>query len=126
MNQAYEDGDSDRTMTQRSLELMSRELNDRNDRLRDEIAERQRRGDEQQALIRRLEEAQSQLVQAEKMASIGQLAAGVAHEINNPIGYVGSNLSSLQNYAQSLLEIVAAFESRMATRPRRTQRPCAG
>jgi C4-dicarboxylate-specific signal transduction histidine kinase len=38
----------------------------------------------------RLQDTQQQLVQSEKMASIGQLAAGVAHEINNPIGYVNS------------------------------------
>ncbi|MGQ3054111.1 MAG: PAS domain-containing sensor histidine kinase [Roseateles sp.] len=46
----------------------------------------------------RLEEAQNQLLQSEKMASIGQLAAGVAHEINNPIGFVSSNLGSLRSY----------------------------
>jgi two-component system NtrC family sensor kinase len=114
---AYQDADADRSMIERSLDLMSRELNDRNDRLRGELAERQRHADEQQALIRRLEQTQSQLVQAEKMASIGQLAAGVAHEINNPIGYVGSNLSSLQTYMESLLAIVAAFEARLGALP---------
>lgn len=46
----------------------------------------------------RLEEAHEQLVQAEKMASMGQLAAGIAHEINNPIGYVYSNLGTLRKY----------------------------
>ncbi|WP_298234486.1 ATP-binding protein [uncultured Azohydromonas sp.] len=117
ISQAYEDADTDRAMIERSLNLMSRELNDRNDRLRAELAERQRQADEQQALIRRLEKTQSQLVQAEKMASIGQLAAGVAHEINNPIGYVGSNLTSLQTYVQSLLAIVAAFEARLSALP---------
>ena len=44
----------------------------------------------------RLHDTQQQLVQSEKMASIGQLAAGVAHEINNPIGYVNSILHSLK------------------------------
>lgn len=117
VNQAYEDADTDRAMIERSLDLMSRELNEHNARLREELAERQRRGDEQQALIRRLEETQGQLLQAEKMASIGQLAAGVAHEINNPIGYVSSNLGTLQTYVGALLEIVAACESRMAALP---------
>lgn len=53
---------------------------------------------------RRLAQTQAQLVQSEKMASIGQLAAGVAHEINNPIGYVTSNLSTLEGYARELLQ----------------------
>ncbi len=65
---------------------------------------------EQQTLIQRLEEAHNQLLQSEKMASIGQLAAGVAHEINNPIGYVNSNLGSLQKYVEALLRLIAAYE----------------
>jgi signal transduction histidine kinase len=56
-----------------------------------------------------LEEAQNQLLQSEKMASIGQLAAGVAHEINNPIGFVNSNLGSLRRYVQTLLDLIAAY-----------------
>ncbi len=55
-----------------------------------------------------LEEAQDQLVQSEKMASIGQIAAGVAHEINNPIGYVLSNLGTLDSYLKSLFGLVEA------------------
>jgi signal transduction histidine kinase len=54
---------------------------------------------------------QLQLLQSEKMASIGQLASGVAHEINNPIGFVKSNLGSLAGYVDSLLEIVHAYEA---------------
>jgi signal transduction histidine kinase len=61
-------------------------------------------------LIGKLEQAQNQLLQSEKMASIGQLAAGVAHEINNPVGFVNSNLGSLQIYAKDLLRLLAAYE----------------
>ena len=64
----------------------------------------------QAELIRKLEEAQNQLLQSEKMASIGQLAAGVAHEINNPVAYVNSNLGSLQQYAAGLLNLLAHYE----------------
>ncbi len=64
----------------------------------------------QEVLIRKLEEAQNQLLQSEKMASIGQLAAGVAHEINNPIAFVNSNLGTLQRYAIDMLKLLAAYE----------------
>ena len=49
------------------------------------------------------------MVQAEKMASIGQLAAGVAHEINNTVGFVSSNLKSLTDYQQDLRQILSAY-----------------
>ncbi|GLQ31780.1 sensor histidine kinase [Litoribrevibacter albus] len=58
----------------------------------------------QKELIQQLQEAQEQLLQSEKMASIGQLAAGVAHEINNPIGFVKTNISVLGSYSKTLLE----------------------
>jgi len=66
--------------------------------------------DELQAAYSKLQHAQSQLLQSEKLASIGQLAAGVAHEINNPIGYVYSNLGSLQKYLDELFKVVDAYE----------------
>ncbi len=59
---------------------------------------------EQAALIEKLHDAQDQLFQQEKMASIGQLAAGVAHEINNPVGYVNSNIGALEDYITDLCE----------------------
>ncbi|MFA6921665.1 MAG: bacteriohemerythrin [Gallionella sp.] len=58
-----------------------------------------------------LESAQSQLLQSEKMASIGQLAAGVAHEINNPIGFVNSNLGTLGKYIASMFKVITAYET---------------
>lgn len=55
--------------------------------------------------IEALKKAQKQLIQSEKMASIGQLAAGVAHEINNPTGFVLSNLETLEEYVAVLKDI---------------------
>ncbi len=74
---------------------------------------RRRHGELQQAYAR-LASAQEQLLQSEKMASIGQLAAGIAHEINNPIGYVHSNLVSLRDYTSGLLELIHAYERALA------------
>lgn len=65
--------------------------------------------EKQKHLIEQLESAQGQLLQSEKMASVGQLAAGVAHEINNPIGYVYSNLNSLDKYVQELVSLLDQY-----------------
>ncbi|MEK6708205.1 MAG: ATP-binding protein [Pseudomonadota bacterium] len=67
--------------------------------------------DEIRGINKRLEETQNQLLQSERMASIGQLAAGVAHEINNPIGYVYSNLGTLERYVQDVFRMIEDYES---------------
>lgn len=64
----------------------------------------------------KLKNAQEQAIQSEKLASIGQLAAGVAHEINNPIGYVSSNLATLQDYMSKLLGAVNAYAAQARAR----------
>jgi len=63
------------------------------------------------AKVAELESAQQQLLQTEKMASIGQLAAGVAHEINNPVGYINSNIGSLDQYINDLFRLLDVYES---------------
>ncbi|WP_291994468.1 ATP-binding protein [Candidatus Accumulibacter sp. ACC003] len=65
----------------------------------------------QGVLIGKLEAAQNQLLQSEKMASIGQLAAGVAHEINNPVGFVNSNLQSLKKYCEQMLHLITTYQA---------------
>jgi signal transduction histidine kinase len=63
------------------------------------------------ALTRKLSAAQEKLMQSEKLASIGQLAAGVAHEINNPVGYVFSNIGTLEKYVADLFRVLTAYEA---------------
>lgn len=76
-----------------------------------ELQELARKNDELAQVNRTLRRAQEQLVQTEKLASIGQLAAGVAHEINNPVGFVFSNFSSLERYLGDLFRMLAAYEA---------------
>lgn len=64
-------------------------------------------------LQQQLAELTEQLVRSEKLASIGQLAAGVAHEINNPIGYVASNLAVLKDYTNSLTLLVQRLSEQL-------------
>ncbi len=58
----------------------------------------------------KLSDAQTKLMQSEKLASIGQLAAGVAHEINNPIGFIFSNFGTLEQYLQDLFQMLDTYE----------------
>jgi PAS domain S-box-containing protein len=58
---------------------------------------------------RQLEEQQVQLIQAEKMASLGQMAAGIAHEVNNPMGYITSNLNTLGDYTRILVRLLRLY-----------------
>ncbi len=63
-----------------------------------------------EAAYSELKETQSRLVHSAKMASLGQLVAGVAHELNNPIGFIFSNMNHLRDYSQKLLQLIDEVE----------------
>jgi two-component system NtrC family sensor kinase len=90
--------------------LYSEKLSDANENLEERVKRRTSKILEQNEMletaIEEVRQTQKQLVQSEKMASIGQLAAGVAHEINNPVAFVKSNLSTLVQYVQTYHEII--------------------
>lgn len=74
-----------------------------NDTTELKLAVRQR-----EVAFEQLKSSQAQVIQSEKLATIGQMTAGVAHEINNPVGFVTSNLSSLSKYVERLAGFIAA------------------
>ena len=95
----------------------SGQLAEVNEQLAQDITSRQsaedelrRRNIELTELNAKLSMAQEKLVQSDKLASIGQLAAGVAHEINNPIGYIFSNFGTLQNYLDQLFVMLDMYQ----------------
>jgi two-component system NtrC family sensor kinase len=73
-----------------------------------EIAQTQAKKLEQS--LRELQQTQSQLIQAEKMSGLGQLVAGVAHEINNPVNFIYGNLSYLDDYINDLMKLLRLYQ----------------
>ncbi|MCG8364094.1 MAG: ATP-binding protein [Pseudanabaenales cyanobacterium] len=67
------------------------------------------------ATLTQLHQTQAQLVQAEKMAGLGRLVAGIAHEINNPVNFIHGNLAHVQQYVQDLLELVQLYQHHYPT-----------
>jgi two-component system, NtrC family, sensor kinase len=94
---AYERQKIARAHAENQLENISRELYESNEAL--------------QKSYEKLKNQKSQLLHQEKLASIGQLSAGIAHEINNPSGFIKSNLSTLQYYTTDIFNTVAAYRS---------------
>lgn len=70
----------------------------------------QHQAEELETALSNLKQAQLQMVQAEKMASLGNLVAGVAHEINNPIGFLNGSITNAKEHAQDLLEHLALYQ----------------
>lgn len=96
VNEAYISQDKDRSLLERSIDISSREYNENMEKIR---------------------MLQSQLVQQEKMAGIGQLSAGIAHEINNPLGYTQSNLDTLKKYLDKIKAFLETLETIENTQP---------
>jgi len=110
-------------MSTRKSVLLRLQVDDANDALRDtnarlesEIAERlaaeaslRQRNAELEVANRQLAEAHGQLMQSEKLASVGQLAAGIAHEINNPLAFVSSNFTNLGVCTRHMLSLLDAY-----------------
>ncbi|MGB0560670.1 MAG: ATP-binding protein [Spirulinaceae cyanobacterium] len=126
-------------LSEESRELAEVELDRQNDQLQGEIAKRQQaqlalehlthelemrveqRTAELVQALETLQTAQSKLVQTEKMSSLGQLVAGVAHEINNPVNFIHGNITHATNYVNDLLKLIQAYEAIVASKPPRIE-----
>ncbi len=115
-------------LSEESKQLAEEELDRQNSQLQAEIVDRQRadtalqkltqeleirveaRTSELSKALRDLQQAQTQLVQTEKMSSLGQLVAGVAHEINNPVNFIAGNLGYAMDYADILLKLINLYQ----------------
>jgi signal transduction histidine kinase len=84
------------------------------DRLADQVVSRT---NALESANQQVSELRDQLLHSEKLAAIGQLAAGVAHEINNPVGFVNANLGTLKGYVKDILRMMRAYESACGESP---------
>ena len=89
----------------------SEKIKSLNENLGKAIDQLQRKNDELEQVLMELKATQAQILQSEKMASIGQLAAGVAHEINNPTGFVSSNLNVLAGYDTDIKSLIEQYRA---------------
>ena len=102
---AGEINDANKTLQREVVERMQIE-----DALRESEEREREKASELQTTLGELKRAQAQLVQTEKMSSLGQLAAGMAHEINNPVNFIHGNIRPLRDYTGDLLALVELFK----------------
>lgn len=84
-------------------------LRETNDELEQQREQTEQKNRDLESTLTKLKDAQNQLVQSEKMASVGQLTAGIAHEINNPINFVSSNVGPLKRDVADILNVLEHY-----------------
>ena len=91
-----------------NLANANQQLEDYNNNLEQKVEQRTQ---ELQATLKQLQKTEAQLIQTEKMSSLGQMVAGIAHEINNPINFIAANLDPANDYIQDLLELLDLYQT---------------
>ncbi|HBQ98561.1 MAG TPA: hybrid sensor histidine kinase/response regulator, partial [Cyanobacteria bacterium UBA11691] len=96
------------------LQKLTRQFEIQNEQLKHLTEELEQRVEERTAQLKdsihQLQEAQIQLIQSEKMSSLGELVAGVAHEINNPVGFIAGNISMAMEYTEDIFEHLKLYQ----------------
>ena len=92
----------EKTIVEAQLHALTQQLEDRVDKRTNELNES----------LDQLKQTQLQLVQQEKMSTLGNLVSGIAHEINNPIGFLQGNLKPTQEYVQELINLIALYQEK--------------
>ncbi|MEG3923980.1 MULTISPECIES: response regulator [unclassified Microcoleus] len=98
-----------RVENQLTIQRLQKKLHEQNARLQESEAKEREKAQELELALQQLQNAQAQLIQSEKMSSLGNVVAGVAHEINNPISFIKGNLSPVREYTEDLLRLVQLY-----------------
>lgn len=114
-NQTLKQEVEERQRVEAQLQVFNEQLelrvNERTAKLSQSEAQLRLKTQELEDSLNHLKQTQSQLVQAEKISSLGQLVAGIAHEVNNPIGFVSGNIEHACQYVKDLLTLIELYQS---------------
>jgi len=106
---------AERATAEDKLRVAIADLATMNAELEQRVAERTQELDDKnkslQTTLKELHQVQAQMVQSEKMSSLGQMVAGIAHEINNPVNFIHGNLQHMQDYVKNLLGLVGKYQT---------------
>lgn len=104
-----------------ALQTINQELEEKTQHLQEQNAEIAQKNRDLENALQKLKRTQQQLVQSEKMASLGQLTAGIAHEINNPVNFVSANVNPLRRDLAELFAVIARYDEIVAAENLRAQ-----
>ncbi len=90
--------------------VLAKSFNQLNQKVKHLLTTSQKQATELQQTLKKLQASQAQIIHAEKMSSLGQMVAGVAHEINNPINFIHGNITHASEYSEDLLKLITLYQ----------------